>query len=428
MGEAARFREVGVVEGFYGRVWEPAERHRFIDALAPFGLNTYLYCPKHEPPLAKGVLEELSDADAARLGALAAHCRRRQIAPWAGLHLEPPLDMARPEHLQRAAGKCATLHELGFTGFTILFDDMPAAAGDGPFEGSLAAAQAHAVSQIRGHAEALGVRAEWLVCPSLYTLDPMLAKQYGPFEPDYLARLDAGLPEGVAWLWTGPRVVSRTIAPADLLPWRQGSAREVMLWDNYPVNDAGMVNHLHLGALTGRSPDLPRQIRGYLFNPLLQPALGTLPGATCAAYGADPAGYDPNKAWEQALEAFLPEPGWQAFRELEALTRHCCPGQYLAQGANGGDEPLALKLERDWRALSEGRPDQAGAIAGLATTLAALERHLPGAHLGEAAPWLGALARAGMVFSAAKKGADYSAPAAEYRKNEAWVLGEWFEP
>ena len=116
----AGFRQIGVVEGFYGRVWSGAERRRFIEVLAPFGLNTYLYCPKHEPALAAEVMRPLSEDETAGLSALVAFCAGRGIALWAGLHLEPPLNIADEGHITAVARKCLALWQLGVTGFSIL--------------------------------------------------------------------------------------------------------------------------------------------------------------------------------------------------------------------------------------------------------------------------------------------------------------------
>ena len=125
----------GVVEGFYGAVWSEAQRFRFIDRLRPFGIDrlrpfgidTYVYCPKHDPALGSEARLPLGDADGARLGALARFCAERGIAPWAGLHLEAPFELGRPEDVEGAAQKLIALAGLGFTGFAILFDDLPPA-------------------------------------------------------------------------------------------------------------------------------------------------------------------------------------------------------------------------------------------------------------------------------------------------------------
>ncbi len=432
--EAGAFREVGVVEGFYGRVWEPRERFAFIESLAPFGLNTYLLCPKHEPALAAEVLRPLGEGEARSLGELAAFCKQRGIALWAGLHLEPPLNVNSAEHLEAVAEKCQALAGIGVTGFSVQFDDLSGAFDPAaPFGGSLAAMQAHAVTEIHRRAREKGVEAAWLVVPALYSPDPLLEKTYGPFEPDYLARLDEGLPAEVAWMYTGPRVCSPTVSLADVAAWRGASQREVVLWDNYPVNDAAMVNNLHICPLSGRDPGLPEQVRGYLFNPLLQPALGAVPGATCLIYAADPSAYDPAAAWQNALDALLPEAARRAFRELEALTRHCCLEAFLPDGSFPARGPLVRRLEQSWQALQGGGGVSGGGGDGraaqeLGKVLATLEETLPSAMGADARPWLERLRQAGAVFAARAKSSDWSAAAGPYRQGKAYVLGEWFRP
>ena len=39
---------LGVIEGFYGRPWTPAQRGRLFVQMAGWGMNTYLYAPKDD--------------------------------------------------------------------------------------------------------------------------------------------------------------------------------------------------------------------------------------------------------------------------------------------------------------------------------------------------------------------------------------------
>ena len=425
----AGFKQIGVVEGFYGRVWTEEERWRFIETLSPFGLNTYLYCPKHEPALAAEVMRPLSGEEIGRVGALAAFCGERGIALWAGLHLEPPLNISDEAHIKAVARKCLALWKLGVSGFCVQFDDLSCAFDPASAYGnSLAALQGHGVSALFEWARGLGVEGEWLVVPALYSQDPVLENTYGPYEPAYLSLLDARMPAEVGWMYTGPRVCSPAVRVEDVLDWRKGSRRPVVLWDNYPVNDAAMVNNLHLSPLTGRDPELPSAVRGYLFNPLLQPDLGAVPGATCLAYASNPRAYDPIKAWEAALEAALPEAARQPFRELEVLTRRCCLETYPTDGTFGGQGPLATRLAQSWQAMVDGRGGDSAANNELLDLLEALEAFLPAPMRGQAAPWLERLRQARTVFAARADAADWRTAASSYQKGEAWVLGEWFSP
>jgi hyaluronoglucosaminidase len=436
--ETERFRYTGVVEGFYGPLWAPAARLRFIDDLRRFGLDTYLYAPKHDPLLAKALLEPLLGADADRLRDLAHACAARGIRLLAGLHLEHPFDPTRGEHLEAVAGKCRALAALGLGGFAILFDDVPTSAvapGGSRFGGSLARAQAHAVTEIRRRAEPAPGALLWWVCPSLYSLDPMVAREWGPFEPGYLAALHAGLPPDVAWFWTGPRVCSQTVSLADLGAWRgeatPAAERPVLLWDNYPVNDAAMVHDLHLGPLSGRACDLPRGIRGYLLNPMLQPALGAISAATCLQYAADPAGYRPGKAWLRTLEELLPPDARVPFAGLEALTRRSCLAPPMEPLAPASVEGLIARLETAWKGAQGGGALPAPLVREYADLLASLDATLPPEMFLEAEPWLLRLRQARALLGAFTPGADPRTrePAlAAWREGKARALEPWFKP
>jgi hypothetical protein len=452
MAEQAAFREIGVVEGFYGRVWSEAEREAFLAGVAPCGLNTYLYAPKAEPALGERLLEPLDKGSAQRLQRLHRACEGHGAALWAGLRLEPPFDAGQPAHLSGLLRKALQLAKVGVSGFAVLFDDLPSARegrADDPFRGSQAAAQAHAVRALRQGLSRRVPGVALLVCPSRYTLDPLLERTYGAFEADYLARLHRALPPELPWLWTGPQVCSRSVSLEDLdayraaadLPGASGgtgasapAARPIVLWDNYPVNDGRLGGRLHLAPLAGRAADLPRRVRGYLFNPLLQPHLGVLPGATCLAYARDPAGYDAAAAWRAALEANLPAELHGAVTELAALTRPDeGPGGAAVELA-GVTGHLPLRLARAWDALTRGDPIEPYLLIDFRRMMSQLQQGLPAPMREEATPWLGRLWRALRLFetSADRAPPEVLAPLraefADWREQGPLpeVLGHWF--
>lgn len=439
------FQEIGVVEGFYGRVWTPLERETFIDTLLPFGLNIYLYAPKHETALGGGLMEPLQAEAAQRLKKLAGFCAKRKIALWMGLHLEAPLKLSDAAHLQRVAEKVAQLTDLGVRGFAVLFDDVPAGEGSGhpggedPFGGSTAAAHAHAFNTLRNGARKSKRKLEWLLCPSRYTLDPKLEIAHGRFEAGYLKTLQGKIPKEVPWLWTGPGICSPGISPADAAAYRAEAGageeeRPLMLWDNYPVNDLAMSSWLHLDPLGGRSPDLPQSVRGYLFNPMLQPVLGVLPGATCLMYANDPAGYRASEGWERALGTLIPEAMRMLISEFAALTRPHDPTGGLPPAWPRGSFPLVERLQRGWQAMSVEAPVEPYVVMDFRRVVTALENTLPEAMLGEARPWLNRLRQSLSLFEAILDGAPVETLGplrAQYVARDAAgppaeVLGTWF--
>src|SRR5262249_59751407 len=118
----------------------------------------------------------------------------------------------------------------------------------------------------------------------------------------YHAALDAGLRRGLPVGWTGPGVFAEVITATAARARRACLPRHpVVLWDNYPVNDTVLSNNLHLGPLTGRDAGLPRALRGYLLNPMTQAHASLVALGTAAAYLRNPARYQSERAWANAL-------------------------------------------------------------------------------------------------------------------------------
>ncbi|MDH4122212.1 MAG: protein O-GlcNAcase [Deltaproteobacteria bacterium] len=426
------FKDIGVVEGFYGEVWRPAARYWFIEQLMPYGLNTYLYAPKHEKAFGAELLRPLAKAESQRLEELAGFLTEREITPWAGLHFEPPFHPQNPDHQQRAAARVAELWRMGYRGFAVLFDDLASHLknpdGTAATGGSLAQAQAAAFNGVRAEAERRGVGARWWVCPSKYTLDALLIREYGEFEEGYLDKLHAGLPPDVAWFWTGPRVCSTTVAPADRQAFMGNLHRPLVLWDNYPVNDASMVNFLHLGPLSGRAADLPQAVESYLFNPMSQAILGAVPGATCLLYANNPTGYDTEDAWETVLEDFLPPEARLAVDAFEALTRRSNLTDRSAEQRRapfGRGEALRALLESHW--AKQDLPIPEDLSREWKDLMRQVQAGLPPEMAEEAAPWLERLEQAWAIFSAATP-TSRNEQIMRFRQGKAFVLGKWFNP
>jgi hypothetical protein len=131
------------------------------------------------------------------------------------------------------------------------------------------------------------------------------------------------LPPAVEVFWTGPTVCSPSISSDDVAPWRAAlGARPILVWDNYPVNDAVMERELHLGPYRGRDPAISDAVEGILCNPMLQPHASLVPLATAAEFLRDPVGYDEVDAWELAIA----EVGRERAPSLRAIARACCDG------------------------------------------------------------------------------------------------------
>jgi hyaluronoglucosaminidase len=263
MGAAEAFL-CGVVEGYYGRLWPDDIRLAYADYLEEAGLNAFIYCPKGDACLRRQWQQHWPDREWRQLRKLADAYHERGIY-W-GVGLSPFALYRDYSAAQRVKlkEKLQQLADLDAPLLAILFDDMP---GDVP---DLAARQADIVADV---CDWSGVE-RVLVCPTYYSLDPVLEKHFGKMPEDYWPRLGRELPEQVDIFWTGNRVCSDAISRADIEYINSLLGRQVTLWDNYPVNDgACRSNFLYCEPLHGRDRGLENLLRGHLCNPMNQGVL-----------------------------------------------------------------------------------------------------------------------------------------------------------
>ena len=260
----------GVIEGFYGPPWTQAARLRCIEHLAEWGMTHYVWAAKLEPRHRERWAEPFTSDELAGFSALAAH--RPTVA--LGVALTPGPDATADE----IVAKLGPAVEAGASVLVLSFDDL-AELTHGARHGALARAVVERLS------------AEVWVVPTHYA---------GGEPSPYLDALCDGLPAEVLVMWTGPAVVTESITGADAAARARATGdRAPMLWDNVPVNDLLMADRLHLGPLTGRSPDLLDGISGVLWNPMEQAEASLLTLRSCAAWAA---GEDPLAAWSAEID------------------------------------------------------------------------------------------------------------------------------
>jgi hyaluronoglucosaminidase len=287
------------------------------------GMNTYLYAPKDDPyhrerwrtPYPAGRWRDLLE--------LIRSARKHKIDFVYGFHPGQGLCFSAQEPVESLFAKAQRFYDAGVRVFAVLFDDIPSrlkyATDRKRFGGSLARAEALWLKGVIERQPPDWRDVEWWLCPSYYSPDPLLARVFGEFEPDFLGVLAECLPAKVACLWTGPAVVPARISAAHAKAVARRLRHPLILWDNYPVNDLSMREELHIGPLTGRDPGLGEHTYGYLNNPLLQEDLSLLPLATCFEYARNPRSYDPERSWRSAVARRFGAgalPHWRAIRKF----------------------------------------------------------------------------------------------------------------
>jgi len=209
-----------------------------------------------------------------------------------------PAEVARVRAFYKLLKRRASVHD-----FVLSFDDQPrelSQLSDLAKYGK-EAAYAH-LDLARQVLKGEGRKGTVWLCASVYC-DWMLDD--GDYDSYASAFLD-GLPhlrKKVGIVWTGPDVVSESITKADVLRTRARlGGREMLLYDNYPVNEDPKHESLALilGPLRRRGTDLSEAVAAYLACPMAQLGASRLPLLSIMDYLRDPAGYDPDASSKKA--------------------------------------------------------------------------------------------------------------------------------
>ena len=280
----------GLIEGFYNRLWAMDERRRVAEFIAAHAFDTYVYAPKEDRLQNAGWRTPYPAPQRAALAEFGEHCRELGLHFWVGLR---PVGMSYADEADATLvfDKLRDYLDLGADRLVLLVDDIPAEldARSGGRLTTLVDAHLWLVEHVLG---ALDLAPERLV---------FVPTDYAGSGSPYLEAIGSRLPAGVEVCWTGPDVCSPAITSSDAAAIAEVVQRPPLIWDNYPVNDAGMTAELHIGPIRDRDSDLNSYVSGILVNPALQPEATLVPLATWGEYLRDPASYDPDSAWRRAL-------------------------------------------------------------------------------------------------------------------------------
>jgi hypothetical protein len=289
---------LGVIEGYYGRQWSWDRREDQARFLKSHGYSSYIYAPKADAFLRRRWREDHPPEEADRLARMASVCAGAGMAFGVGLSPYEAWRDFGAETGGALARKLAFFDAVGVTEVALLFDDM---SGD---QADLAEAQVRMAHFAAEHSNARRL----IVCPTVYTDDPLLARVFGPTPPGYLEDLGRLLDPAIEVFWTGEEVCSREYSSGHLARVTSQLRRKPTLWDNYPVNDGpAMSPYLYLRAFTGRPAAIGEHLAAHVVNPCLQPVLFRIPALTLAESYDRGDGYQYGAAWMRAAREVLGE-------------------------------------------------------------------------------------------------------------------------
>jgi protein O-GlcNAcase/histone acetyltransferase len=294
----------GVIEGFYGQPWTPAERLELFDCMMDWGLNTYLYAPKDDLKHRTLWREPYSTSEAEALTLLIRACKLRNIRFIYAL--SPGLDIrySNIADLELLKKRFEQMLSLGCEHFSLLFDDIPDHLDPEDIKrwNSLAAAQCHVTNAIFKWTRERQPQARFLFCPTAYC-SRMVRRKHGG--DDYLPTIGRELLPEIDVFWTGPEIISREITVAHVQELQTILRRKPLIWDNLHANDYDG-RRFYCGPYAGRPLELRTEVSGLLSNPNCELALNYIPLRTLAEFVRCDTKWNPREAYLAAMREWFP--------------------------------------------------------------------------------------------------------------------------
>ncbi|MHB1457430.1 MAG: beta-N-acetylglucosaminidase domain-containing protein [Armatimonadota bacterium] len=249
-----------------------------------------------------------------------------------------PLDYGSDKDIDDLWKHYKWMQGLGVKWFNVSLDDIS--------QGIDPSGQAQVVNEIFRRLKANDPQAKMIFCPTVYWGDGT-----SPSDRQYLETIARELDKDVFLFWTGISVVGNITRKA-AESYRSVVKHRLIIWDNYPVNDANPT--MHLGPVTKRDLDLCEVVDGYMSNSLCPQNEGNrLPMLTYSDYAYNPYAYDPSRSIGQAiLHLESGREQRQVIKELVVLY----PGFIIYGIPSTGTNPVR---DRFTRVLDDPHPEDA---------------------------------------------------------------------
>ncbi|MFE3851746.1 beta-N-acetylglucosaminidase domain-containing protein [Streptomyces griseorubiginosus] len=392
----------GVFEVFYGIPWSAEDRLDQMDFFAATKQNAYIYSPKDDPYLRAKWREPYPADELATLKRLVDRAREDHVDFTYALSPGLSVCYSSTQDEQALNDKFQSLWDIGVRSFAIPIDDVNYTSWNCPEDealfgtGGTAAGNAHAYLLNRVQKDFIDTH------PGADRLQMAPSEYKNLNDTPYRTALRKELDPRVIVMWTGVTTVTATITAAHAQQAEELFGHDILIADNYPVNDYAS-DRLLLGPYTGREPGVTDHAVGVAVNPMVQSQPSKIAEFGSANYLWNSEAYDADATWLAGLK-FLAGPAW---RSLKVFAEN-----NYSSILHAGESPVLTPLiERYWSSLdSDGRdlPRHARALweyfGQMASTPQRLEKGMDNAaFVAQSKPWLDKLGLYGEAGRTAEK-------------------------
>jgi hyaluronoglucosaminidase len=335
----------GSIEGFYGTPWSQADRLDHVDYLGAHRMNTYEYAPKDDPYHREQWRDPYPADKLAELGELVNRARSNKVDFTFALSPGLSICYTADADYQALIAKFEALYGLGARSFNVPLDDIDYNTwhcdADRAKYGTGGGAAGQAQSELLNR-----IQREWVATkPDVAPLQMVPTEYYNVSETPYKKALREQLDAAVVVHWTGIGVVPKTITAAQAAQAKAVFGHDILIWDNYPVNDYA-AGRLLLADYSGRERGIADHVVGVISNPMNQAAVSKIALSAFAELGWKPSTYDERAAWERALS----ERAGGDRRTIEALKVFADLNTYDTTLHPESAPELAARIDAFWTA------------------------------------------------------------------------------
>ena len=315
------FEKRGYIEGFYGKTWEHSSRLSVMSLMAYHGMNSFYYAPKDDIYHREKWREQYPEDEIKKLKELVDFAGENELDFY--YCIAPGLTMRYTSEEDFAALKMKLLsvYSIGVTRFGLLLDDIPELLqypDDIERYGETVVAHTELINRLFSELRSLDPRITLTVCPLEY---------HGDGNEYFISRLGNDIPREVDIFYTGSEICSRVITCNEAVRFAESVRHKPLYWDNFPVNDAEMLNEMHIGPIKGRDRELYKYSRGLISNVMEYAECSKIPLLTICDYLWNPEGYDCDASYRYALETVLGKENAETFAVFSDHLQTSCLGK-----------------------------------------------------------------------------------------------------
>ncbi|SHJ87485.1 hyaluronoglucosaminidase [Clostridium cavendishii DSM 21758] len=305
----------GIIEGFYGKPWSFKDRFKAVDFLIENRMNTYMYAPKDDKYHRELWREEYPQDMYEEIKKLKKYSDNNLIDFYYCLSPGNDIDVTLKEDIDSVLRKIKAMLDIGVKDFALLMDDIDYSLNENHKIKFRRVGQVHSYicNEVYKFLKENILDFNLIMCPTEY---------WQNYDTEYRKDINENLVDEIKVFWTGYATIAENIKEEDVKLINESINREIVLWDNIPVNDMEKDRgNLFLSPVQNRSIHMQDYNHiGIVANPMPQFNMSKLTLITYSHFMWNPERYNENLSLDIASrdiggEFYL---GIKAFSELNA--------------------------------------------------------------------------------------------------------------